>query len=267
MSRSTLTAEQIQFYQDNGYLAVKGRLDISGQKELLADLDSLIKNECKKLNIDDKADAIDYGLMQLKKAAPHRSSWVFETTKTSLGFLNYVFTLPLAGDVAQLLACDEKKLGVVSPNFRMDAPEATSTMRKWHMDSSYFLDVDSGAHALVAWIPFGIADEFHGSVKVIPGSQRWNKKTNVFHEPSQSFASEQYTLNLTFEEESQAIILRAEPGDVVYMNFDIIHETHINQSNKIRYTAIIRYTDNSSENYRPVRYKTNYQDYSSVRNQ
>jgi ectoine hydroxylase-related dioxygenase (phytanoyl-CoA dioxygenase family) len=156
---------------------------------------------------------------------------------------------------------DKKNLGIVSPAFRFDIPGDTKNIRTWHQDSNYFLENEKGAEHLVAWIPINKATKDNGSVIVAPKTHTSGRLVRT-HEVAEGFKSEQYTTDEKYYQNIHKEYIEAEPGDIAFINMDLIHSSGTNITNdSVRYTAQIRFNTINRDSYRPVFLKPEYPTY------
>lgn len=259
-----LTKEQIEKYQKDGYLLVKDFISKGAIDEMMETVAYAIELEllAQGKTSYDKSELLHKELINLKREKPKSSSWIYQTLNASWSLKKLLSLSEIEKAVMDLLEVDSpKKLGTVSPAFRFDIPGDTRNVRTWHQDSSYFLECEKGKDALVVWLPLNKATKENGSVIMCSGTHKNGRLENKHEDGRFGVKSEQYTTPEEFIEGKELIYVEAEPGDVAFINMDLIHSSGVNVSDMVRYTAQIRFNNISVPEYRPVFLKPEYPKY------
>lgn len=255
-----LTAEQRRTFDEDGYLLVRGAVPLEPIRALMRFVAHVVRLESGSDAPD--AELLNRGLTELKKAHPSSSSWIYQTILTSWALKRFFVDIGIEGMAMELLGIENpNNLGLVSPAFRFDIPGDTRNVRAWHQDSAYFQENALGNEHLVAWIPTTPARRENGSVIMIPGSHRGGKHRSD-HVEADGFASEQYVAPRDRIDGRPMVHIEAEPGDVAFINMDLIHASGTNSTaDDVRYTAQIRFNTINRDGYRPVQLKPTYPRY------
>lgn len=104
-----------------------------------------------------------------------------------------------------------------------------------HRDS---YSVRASSNAVVVWFPIAPIDKNMGTLEIVPGSHKMEKKLSHYEE---SFGIESGEFNF--------IPIDLEVGDVLFFHQDLIHRSGNNTSDKIRFAANFRYTDLLDEDW------------------
>lgn len=260
MSARRLTDEELRTYAQDGYLLVRNVVPLAAIDRLMAFVAHVIRLESGSIEPDDVV--LNQVLVDLKRANPSSSSWIYQTILGSWALKRFFIEAAIDDLAMQLLGMtDPNNLGIVSPAFRYDIPGDTRNIRAWHQDSAYFRENALGQDALVAWIPTSPARRDNGSVVMAPGTHRDGRIGSV-HQEASGYTSEQYVVPPEMIEGRELAYVEADPGDVAFINNDLIHASGVNVTEAdVRYTAQIRFNTIDRPEYRPVQLRPLYPTY------
>ena len=260
MTRRILTEEELRTYAEDGYLLVRGAAARGPIDTLMAFVAHVIRLESGSTEPDEVV--LNRVLVDLKRAHPSSSSWIYQTILGSWTLKRFFIDIAIEDLAMQLLGMtDPANLGIVSPAFRFDIPGDTRNVRAWHQDSAYFRENDAGTDALVAWIPTTPSRRENGSVVMAPGTHRDGRIGSV-HQEASGYRSEQYAVPESLLQGRRLIHVEADPGDVAFINMDLIHGSGVNSTaDTVRYTAQIRFNTIDRPDYRPVQLRPSYPTY------
>ncbi len=220
-----LTQEQIAFYQENGYILVKGLLT---REEA-----SFFRQECHAL------------AARLAKREDINATWgsAQTLTKTETRILHAHDVQYHVAAFTRLLV-DERVTGVAadiigSPNVQLHhnkmfiKPPEKGSPFPMHQDYPFF---PHAHHTMIAAIcHFDDAPIAKGCLRVVPGSHKLgplpHEETGSWHLPFESYPLE------------SAVPCPAEAGDVLFFSYLTIHGSGINTSNEARTTLLIQMRD------------------------
>jgi hypothetical protein len=259
-----ISAEEMLFYQENGYLLLKNKLEHRPLDDLMSTVAHIISLEAG-VNESDlpKEEILNKVLIDLKRKNPSSSSWIYQSIQYSWALKKFFIDINITSFVSELLNVnDPKNLGVVSPAFRFDIPGDNRNIRTWHQDGNYFLENSRGEDHLVVWIPMNEAHRDNGTVIIAPGSHKIGKQ-GANHAKAEGFKSEQYTASEDQYKNYEHVYIEADKGDIAFINMDLLHSSGTNvTTDEVRYTAQIRFNQIDKEDYRPVQIKPEYPVYS-----
>lgn len=255
-----LSEAQKAAYAADGYLLVRNAAPLEPIAALMEFVAHVVRLESGSSAPD--VEVLNRELVELKRAHPSSSSWIYQTILTSWALKRFFVDIAIEDMAMQLLGIDDvNNLGLVSPAFRFDIPGDTRNVRAWHQDSAYFQENELGHEHLVAWIPTTPARRDNGSVILIPGSHREGRARSA-HVEAAGFASEQYVVPQARIEGQPVVHIEADPGDVAFINMDLIHASGTNVTEcDVRYTAQIRFNTINRDSYRPVQLRPSYPSY------
>jgi non-heme Fe2+,alpha-ketoglutarate-dependent halogenase len=213
MGNRHLTAAQVKFYEENGYL-------IGLQPVFSAD-------EVKDLNS---------GLKELLKLLRpgEDSKEIREWHETSKFLYDICMNDTILDYVESLLGPDFFMWG---SNFFIKEPKTSSTVG-WHQDAYYW--PLSPQDSVTAWIAFMDSDEENGAMKVIPGSH----KAGILKHQRSTATDSVLTLECEKGEfrEDTAVSLVLKAGEVSLHNDKMVHGSPANHSDRRRVGLTVRYS-------------------------
>lgn len=226
MNETMLTAEQMAFYRENGYILVKGLLS--------AEEASLYRHECHEL------------IERLQQIRSVEATWgsarkLAGAEQTSLQHCHDVqfYSAAFARLITDPRLTDPASQIIGSPNVQLHhtkmfiKPPEKGSPFPMHQDAPYF---PHDKHSMIAAIiHFDRAPEEKGCVRVVPGSY---KKGMLPHERDGGWhlSEAEYPIE-------QATLCPAEPGDVLFFSYLTIHGSGINRSNEARTTLLVQMRD------------------------
>lgn len=208
-----LTAEQRQFYQENGYLlglppVYSGEAELNALKEGYEQILALLKDD------ENPSDIMGW----------HKTSeWLYD-----------ICAHP------QILDCVE---GVLGENFYLATsefitkPPHSPKIVPWHQDSYYWSAALN--KTVTVWLAFEDVDEANGAMKVIPGTHRAGiiKHRIAGDDSVLSFELEQGTFN-----EGDAVSMILPAGTMSMHTETLIHGSGPNGSDRWRIGFVMRYS-------------------------
>ena len=271
MLNRAITIEQKKQYEDDGYLIIKNAISIDAIDKFSDFVAHVVALEGKSFlgkKKWSKEELLNDLLIKIKQESPSSSSWIYQTILNSYALKEFFITIDIAPYADKLLGInDRNNLGTVSPAFRFDIPGDKRNIRNWHQDSNYFLENEKGSQHLVTWIPINKSFKDNGSVIMAPGTHKEGRLEREYLKGA-NFTSEQYTTPSSLYENRGLDYIEANPGDIAFINMDLIHSSGINiTSNSVRYTAQIRFNTINEQAYRPVFLKAEYPEYTRLGDQ
>jgi phytanoyl-CoA hydroxylase len=242
--RGSLTPEQVQFYDAEGYLALPHRLNDSDMAAVIASMQQKVDEIANDLYanglIPDKFEHASF---------ENRLANLFDG-KTDAEFLKYgrswrdrlpgyfdLMTNPKLIDVVESLIGGEIFANPVY-NTRPKVPRVAAGAVPWHQDRSYWPDANANP-VITVWIALVDANLENGCLHFMP---RTHQQKLLSHH-REEYTSTKYTAvdekHLVGKE--QAIALPIEKGGVILFNDRCIHMSTPNRSNHVRWSVDLRY--------------------------
>ncbi len=220
-----LTAEQKQFYADNGYVVVRGLLSPEEAAQYRQEAHDLIRRLSEIRNIDSTWGSAATEAMGKKTSLLHCHDVQFQ----SAAFLRLLANEKLA----------EAASDIIGPNVQLHhtkmfvKPPEKGSPFPMHQDVPFFPHEN---HSMIAAIVhFDDAPLNRGCVRVVPGS---HKRGMLPHnsEGAWHLSPEEYPV-------ADALPIEAKAGDVLFFSYLTIHGSGINESDEARTTLLIQMRD------------------------
>ena len=220
-----LSAEDIANYQRDGYVIPRYRLEPELLKGLQDALNSLIAN--------------NPGVRPEKLVSAHIEGRNDEGVHGSHKFLELAMHPPIVDLVEQLIGPDIILWGCHV--FCKPASEGFET--PWHQDGHYW-PIRPLATCTV-WVALEPSTTENGCLRVIPGSHRDKALHEHLHEDRNDLTLNQRMADGTFDE-SQAVDLQLQPGEMSMHDVYMIHGAKANTSTQRRTGVALRFMPGTS---------------------
>jgi hypothetical protein len=268
-----LTDEQFAHFTEQGFLVVRGLLDIPGEiAPLIAEYEQRLDAVCRELHAEGRLpsihDDMPFGerLVRLYAETTGNLAQHFDislpqggvTAETPIHVGPAVFRLltsPRLLDVVEALIGPEIVSNPVQ-HVRIKPPqryvaEQTGGLigaTSWHQDQGVVLPEADESQILTVWLPVTTATVENGCLMVIPGSHRDGLTT---HCPASAVKQELH-IPARLLRSGAAIPLPMEPGDVLFMHRRTQHSSLPNRSDGIRWSFDLRYNPAGHPTGRPA---------------
>lgn len=223
----TLAPDQLAFYQENGYLLVKGLLSRDEAAALRRDSHALIERLATRGDVDATwGSARELG----ERAQATKLLHCHDVQFYAAAFTRLIVDERLTGVAADLIGGPNVQLH--HTKLFIKPPEQGSPF-PMHQDHPFF---PHDRHSMIAAIlHFDDAPEEKGCVRVVPGSHRRGPVAHIkqggWHLPF-----EQYPLEA-------AVACPAQAGDVLFFSYLTIHGSGVNVSSEARTTLLVQMRD------------------------
>lgn len=239
----SLTAEQVQFYQEEGYLLLPDLLDAADlawvQREMEAKVEEIAQ------------DLLAHGLVAdplADRPFPSRLAELFDGL-TDAHFLKYgrswrerrpgyfdLMANPKILDAVESLIGPEIFANPVY-NTRPKVPRVAAGAVPWHQDRSYWPDANANP-VITVWVALVDADEVNGCLHVIPGTH----KAQLIDHHRESYSGTGYTeVNAEYIKTQRAVMLPVPAGGALLFNDRCVHMSTPNRSDHVRWSVDLRY--------------------------
>ena len=225
MRSYALDEKEIHSYLQDGYAVPRYRLESDFLKELQTALDTLI--------------AENPGVRPEKLVSAHIQNPKAEGVQGSAKFLELAMHEPIVDLVESVLGPDIVLWGCHV--FCKPAGEGYET--PWHQDGHYW-PIRPLANCTV-WVALEPSTKENGCLRVIPGSHTPKKLYEHLHEDRSDLTLNQRMVEGSFDE-STAVDLELEPGEMSMHDIYMIHGAKANTSNQRRTGVALRFMPGSS---------------------
>ena len=239
----SLTAEQVAFYDREGYLLLPDLLN----KDDLAWVQREMEAKVEKI----AQDLLAHGLIADTRSDapfPSRLAELFDGL-TDAHFLKFGRSwrdrLPGYFDLmsnSKILDAVESLIGpeiFANPvyNTRPKVPRVAAGAVPWHQDRSYWPDANANP-VITVWVALVDANEVNGCLHVIPGTH----KTQLIDHHREGYSGTGYTeVNEEFIKTRRAVMLPVPAGGALLFNDRCVHMSTPNRSDHVRWSVDLRY--------------------------
>ncbi len=243
-----LSTQQIDQFRNDGYLLLRNFYDVGADLDPIAGgIHRLIKLVAKKHNIQFQQSAyhpatFDDGFMTLIDADRRYGSEVYDAIKHIPQFKRLVADGRHEDLFRQLRPNSFPAIATGGAGIRIDVPNEDSFRANWHQEYPAQLRSIDG---LVFWSPLVPVEEALGPVQLCVGSHLDGPVPVYTRDPDSPQRKGAYSLKLSDETErlrrysKQSPTTR--PGDLLIMDFLLLHASGINRGLRPRWTMQFRY--------------------------
>lgn len=239
----SLTAEQVAFYDREGYLLLPDLLNENDlawvQREMEAKVEEIAQDLLASGLVSDAHPDAPF---------PFRLAALFDGL-TDAHFLKYgrswrerrpgyfdLMANPKILDAVESLIGPEIFANPVY-NTRPKVPRVAAGAVPWHQDRSYWPDANANP-VITVWVALVDANEVNGCLHVIPGTH----KTQLFTHHRESLTGTGYTeVNEEYVKTRRAVMLPVQAGGALLFNDRCVHMSTPNRSDHVRWSVDLRY--------------------------
>ncbi|NHN29915.1 phytanoyl-CoA dioxygenase family protein [Paenibacillus agricola] len=220
-----ITAEQVQFYHDNGYLLVKGVYNKEEVEMFRGSVDTFLKRAA--ASKFDRSHAWQGDYMPPEELKKLVLKGFHDVQYHDAQFSRMITQLNLVGIFAKLIG-DNVQLHHTK---MMVKPPEKGAAFPMHQDYPYFPHTKHSM--MLASIHLDQTNEENGCLHVIPGSHKLGPLPHIGS----------YYLNHKEYPIASGIPCLAEAGDVLFFNYLTIHGSPINRSDRTRRNILVQVRD------------------------
>lgn len=222
-----LTANQLQFYNDNGYILIKGLFSAERAQQYRAHGHALIERLSKRESVDATWGSAREGVAGAQKTSLLHCH--------DVQYYDSLFSSLLVDDALTSVAADiigSQNVQLHHNKMFIKPPEKGSPF-PMHQDHPYF---PHEKHSMIAVIlHFDNAPIEKGCVRVVPGSHK--------NGPLQHMDQGGWHLPFSEYPVESAVPCEAEAGDALFFSYLTVHGSGINVSDEARTTLLIQMRD------------------------
>lgn len=243
-----LSDEQLQTLREDGILVLRKFFDT--QQELLGiqqNVYEIIGLLLNKYRLPDNRDAFDpetfdQSYADLIEHDRKIGGEVYDAIKQIPAFLRYCSQPALAELTRQIHQTDCVGIAAQGYGIRIDNPNEEQFRATWHQDYTTQFRSKEG---LVFWAPLLPVTPEMGPVEFCLGSHKHGPIRVYDFDPKQPQKTGAYAITLENEDETVGAYETAapltEPGDLVILDYMMIHRSGYNTSNRSRWSMQVRY--------------------------
>lgn len=242
--------------EKNGFVIKKNSFDHHNQKKLLSSFYKICKFFAPKYFKKSKvyswgSRSLNDGLIKLRKNNPLLFSVIYDSTLRSQSLNSFIFNSEFENIAKKILKINKEEICMHGAMLRIDCPYDTRNTYDWHQDSAYDKLNTNPMNGSVVWSPLVNTNKKNGALILMPGS---HKEKTVFYKPeklgkNKSIKSRQILVpeKMLKKYKSKQVSLEAGNSIVCYSN--LFHKSGYNDSDKIRFTVLVRYNKITSKDF------------------
>ena len=223
-----ITAENIRFYQDYGYLVAQGLFSTAEVEELKNDTSNIFKGNYGRLEgllpVGEGESDADILKKYVAVHFPHKISPVIKRYLSHAAVVDVLTNI-----VSPNVKCMQSMLFVKGPG---------KAGQSWHQDEFYIPTRDKSL--IGVWIAIDNASVQNGCLWVIPGSQKGGYIMPRVENKSDEYADVD-TIDVSGFPAEELIPLEAKKGDVVFFNGYLLHSSLRNKTQDHFRTALVNH--------------------------
>ncbi|WP_158602198.1 phytanoyl-CoA dioxygenase family protein [Cohnella endophytica] len=239
----SLTKEQIDFYNSEGYLVLPRLLsheELAPAREAMNQKVSEIADELNAAGlVEDKLEdrPFKYRLAELfKDLTPEDFLKYGRSWRDRIPGYFHLMSAPKILDAVESLIGGELFSNPVY-NVRPKIPKVAAGAVPWHQDKSYWPDANSNP-VITVWIPLVDANEVNGCLHIKPRTHR----TRLLDWHAEQLTGTQYTaLREDQLGRTQTVVLPVPAGSAILFNDRALHMSTPNLSDEVRWSVDLRY--------------------------
>ena len=220
MGRGVLSEPQAAAFWRDGFVAVKGLIEASGVRELLADYDRVLGGEIEVPAFGDRR--VKGAMVQLANPSQHIAHWRGHAYfRRALAAARRLIGPDAAYQYDQLIM----------------KPAHYPAQTDWHQDAGYWQDRNGSGRAVTCWLALTPAWKDNGGMQFIPGSHRGPIREHI----SIADRSEINGALATTADDSKAVAVTLQPGDATFHHCRTLHYAGGNATDTARYAVITHF--------------------------
>ena len=248
-------------YQRDGFIKYSNVIDPDRVRRVRVALARMTYDVARSIGIphvsaNDVDALIDCVLPEIYRTNLRASGFIYDTINAHSS-VAALYDHPCVVDIsAALLGADDMEIVKHEPNFVVQISGDDRNINGWHQESGYYCDFLSAEKSMFVWIPVSHIPFDGGAIWVVPGSHRdgalshcendFDERKNMdWDENGESF------LNKSLFDVDNAVQIEASIGDLIALDFNLVHKSGHNTSPATRLTAILRLGSYMGRNFLP----------------
>ncbi len=248
MNELLLTKEQINEFNEEGLLVIKGFYDLNKEIEPIQfgiwKILSLLISKYK-IPVSNKPfspESFDHGYQELIASNRKYGGEIYDAVKQIPAFLRLVSLQQNELLLSQIRNTDMPGIAALGYGIRIDNPNEEKYRSLWHYE---YRDQLRSVDGIVFWSPLVSILEDLGPVQICPKSHKDGLRRSYLKDPENPDKTGAYAMRI----ENEAELLKkygiiaplSEPGDLILMDFLTLHSSGRNVSKRSRWSMQFRY--------------------------
>jgi ectoine hydroxylase-related dioxygenase (phytanoyl-CoA dioxygenase family) len=230
MNYSKISKEEIQFFEENGYLVVENLIDNETIEEYKQIYNDFIDG---KIDVGDNRRDLKGEDKQAKKES---ITQIMVPSRYLQALKNSVYYNKISIVARQLLGDDLE----IDFDMLINKPPHSNAITPWHQDCAYWIDMPD-KRAISAWMPLDEATLDNGCMWYIPASHLKPMRKHTSTAKNGALSCEAF--------ESEAVYVELQPGSVVLHHGATVHYSRENTTDSQRRAMIVNLRPTSMINY------------------
>jgi len=255
------TKKEIDFFNEQGYLKIKNVVD----DEQINDLGKTVLLLCRKYASDYFHEISENNvfanehfhdcIIKLKTEKPSIFGAIYDSVQCSVSLQSILLNKKMLDVISSITGQPSKFHSLFHSIIRMDVPNDKKNKLSWHQDFISSEKVIDHHNGLVSWIPLVKVNSENGSIVICPTSHNDSNAKNMIVKKRDggTNSSEYLDVPISIIDRYKRTIIEAEPGEAVIMPMTLLHQSGMNTSGSVRFTALGRYYPMASDDFLPGR--------------
>jgi len=252
-------------FSKNGYVILPKFFSNDELRTMVELIERLIINEASKIDKDvlEKIKKLNpeeiphKGILSLKSINHEHMRHVVDELNSSVVFLQFCSNQKFVDIMKEFVNADSIKDLVFTAQFlRVDLPAKYGAEQKrfslpWHQESGYYDTKISKSTSIVLNIPIFDCKKEHGCLCVKKGSHELGYvKHDEYFEDEINMKNKRSIISEEITKKYDTVYAETNAGDLLINHFNTIHSSGINDSDKVRYTMLIRISNIMSSDFK-----------------
>jgi hypothetical protein len=263
-SSPVLSAEDVARYRREGYLLVPALVGIDAIERVKALIyrlyrravpaDAELDGEHRPWN----SPAFDSKLTSLRERDRQTFGALYDAAQNSLATVGMLLSDRAIQACADALGDTRDGLSCSGLLLRMDPPHDKRSVLEWHQDRAYFPQNFHGKNGIVMTVLLNNTDDATGAMQICPGSH-----LEKYHVPKEQvkadhYSTEQRSVDERLVSRYSPVSATGQTGDAYLFDMNTFHRSGRNVSNRIRFSALMRFHRVFADDYVPHRWVETY---------
>ena len=197
-------------------------------------------------------------LIKLKISNPKLFGFLYDSIQSSVTLHSILTAEKLISMLSKVSGIPKALFSTSGHITRIDVPKDKKNIYSWHQETSYYRQNINSDHCYFIWIPFFNIKKNKGSIILaekshLDGYIKTKLKRKKLH-------SDQRTIDNKILKKYKKYSPKMSMGDICICKFNLIHKSGIDNTNRVRLTAIGRYHFSKNPIFRPFRYTLKFND-------
>lgn len=189
-------------------------------------------------------------MIDFRKNYKERFSAMYDSIKISNEFKKILFFSNLDSLASKFLKVESYKLLVRDMILRMDFPNDKRNSYGWHQDSAYDEYNLNSKNGAILWIPLINTNKKNGTLIIKVGSENSSFSCSERVTKWSKYNSEQILVKKKFLKNYKSKSVNCPKNSALATYSGIFHKSGYNKSDHIRFTIVVRYSNQFSEDFK-----------------